>query len=650
MTKILKTVLGKSEKIKRATNSYIDDILVDETKVATGEVVAHLKDFGLATKPPEPLDGGAALGLKLEQIGGELQFRRGNEIAEIPDLLTRRELFSLCGKLVGHYPVAGWLRVASSYIKRHAEGSGWDDQVGEATVSKMKEVFQMVKRDDPVKGCWHVRGERSGVVWCDASSLALGVVLEMNNNVVEDAAWLRKKDDYNHINVAELEAVLKGINLALKWELQTIELKTDSATVNGWMKSVISEDKRVRTKGAAEMIVKRRLGNLRDLISEYDLALSVTLVPTMKNKADALTRVKKAWLVPRTERKVGSTTACCAGTVNLRDMHNMHHMGVERTLYLARKVDPMVSRLAVKDVVRSCDNCQSIDPAPSVHEAGEVSVGDNWRRLAVDMTHYRHLPYLSMVDCGPGRLAIWRELRGESAVEIAKVLHSVFLERGPVDEVLMDNGAAFHSETLKRMFDKWNIHRLFRAAYRPGGNGIVERNHRTIKAIAEKGNITPTEAVYWYNMTPRSGQTEASVPQQSVFRYNWRHPDVVPAMMDVESAPVKLGEEVWVKPPSARCTTRWKTGEVTDINSRNNVSVDGMPRHVLDIRRIIRGSSQSEESSTEDGGQSNEGSNDGSGEEDVGREAAGEEHQHRYPTRERRPPAWMADYETEEDC
>ena len=36
----------------------------------------------------------------------------------------------------------------------------------------------------------------------------------------------------------------------------------------------------------------------------------------------------------------------------------------------------------------------------------------------------------------------------------------------------------------------------FRAAYHPGGNDIVERNHRTIKAIAERGYISPMEAVF----------------------------------------------------------------------------------------------------------------------------------------------------------
>ena len=42
---------------------------------------------------------------------------------------------------------------------------------------------------------------------------------------------VEKKNDYNHINVAEMDAVLKGINLAIKWGLREIEIRTDSATV-----------------------------------------------------------------------------------------------------------------------------------------------------------------------------------------------------------------------------------------------------------------------------------------------------------------------------------------------------------------------------------------------------------------------------------
>ncbi|CAM1309398.1 Uncharacterised protein r2_g1955 [Pycnogonum litorale] len=60
MASILKTVLGKNKKVADVTSSYVNDIIVDETKVTTEEVMKHLKRFGLETKPPEQLEGGAA--------------------------------------------------------------------------------------------------------------------------------------------------------------------------------------------------------------------------------------------------------------------------------------------------------------------------------------------------------------------------------------------------------------------------------------------------------------------------------------------------------------------------------------------------------------------------------------------------------------
>ena len=62
-----------------------------------------------------------------------------------------------------------------------------------------------------------------------------------------------KKYDFIHIIVAELESVLKGVNLALKWGLRDLEVKTDSATVCGWTETIIKE-KTVITKGATGMI------------------------------------------------------------------------------------------------------------------------------------------------------------------------------------------------------------------------------------------------------------------------------------------------------------------------------------------------------------------------------------------------------------
>ena len=164
-----------------------------------------------------------------------------------------------------------------------------------------------------------------------------------------------------------------------------------------------------------------------------------------------------------------------------------------------------------------------------------LRVCKNFERLAIDVTHNRNDVYLSMVDCGPGRFAIWKRIRGETEGVISTVLA----------EVLMGNGRAFRSAPLKEMQDKWGVRCFFRAAYRPSGNGIVERHHRTIKVLAERSGISPQEAVFWCNLSPRTGQKVDSVPQNAIFKYEWRHPRDVPPATEQE-ATVLIGDEVWV--------------------------------------------------------------------------------------------------------
>ncbi|GFO16631.1 hypothetical protein PoB_004313600 [Plakobranchus ocellatus] len=124
----------------------------------------------------------------------------------------------------------------------------------------------------------------------------------------------------------------------------------------------------------------------------------------------------------------------------------------------------------------------------------------------------------------------------------------------------MDNATAFRSEEMSVLLEKWNTHPFYRAVYRTSGNGIVERHHRTIKSIAERGRVTPLDAVFWYNMSPRSGQDESTIPQRSVHRYTWRHPEVKTHLRrnDTPSGRgmLTVGDEVWVKPPDSRCTSQ----------------------------------------------------------------------------------------------
>ena len=128
MSAVLRKVLSMDSVIKVAT-----DIIINEDSVSVNQVVEHLRRYGLETKPPEVLDNARVLGLQLSRQlpCRKLWWTRGNAIPEVDSLtvMSRKELFSICGKLVGHYPIAGWLRVACSYIKRHARGSAWDDKI-----------------------------------------------------------------------------------------------------------------------------------------------------------------------------------------------------------------------------------------------------------------------------------------------------------------------------------------------------------------------------------------------------------------------------------------------------------------------------------------------------------------------------------------
>ena len=94
-------------------------------------------------------------------------------------------------------------------------------------------------------------------------------------------------------------------------------------------------------------------------------------------------------------------------------------------------------------MVRECQRCQSINPAPVCHEGGELSVGRNWELLAIAVTLYKNRLFLSVVDCGPRRFAIWREMYNETARIIVTNLEQIFFEHGPVHEILMDNATAF---------------------------------------------------------------------------------------------------------------------------------------------------------------------------------------------------------------
>ena len=599
MKSVIDAIISQDHTLKHAVSAYVDDIFINENLVSAVHVRQHFSDFGLVCKDPVRLkDGARVLGLQVWEERGTLRWKRGNKIPEIPDVLTRRCVFSLCGKLVSHFPVCGWLRVAVAFLKRlvTAATRGWDDEIKNPSFGHiLAEMLSRIREQDPVRGDWCM-GSNEVTVWVDASSVATGVALEASGTVVEDACWLRPTNDSRHINLAELDAALKGVNLALQWEATTLHLVTDSACVHRWISDTLTGKARVNTRAAGEMLIRRRLGTLQALVKEYNLTMDVTLVRSCQNRADRLTRVPRRWLDLLKEGEPAlESCAAVEDRMDREQVANIHcqsgHPGVKRTLYFARLVNPQVSKKEVKSVVKACETCQSIDPAPVRWRKGKLSTKDNWRRVAMDITHHNGENFLTLIDCGPSRFAVWRPLRRQDATSIIRQLESVFLERGPPMEVLTDNGTAFTSEEFRKFVNGWDVHLRFRCAHVPSGNGIIERNHRTIKTIAARKNCAVSEAVYWYNVTPKDNVSPSSAPADALHKYHVRVKGIefnpLPEL-EVTEERFRKGDAVWVKNPRGKCTTRYGTGLITEVTSPQSVRVDGVPRHVKDLRLATR--------------------------------------------------------------
>ena len=162
-------------------------------------------------------------------------------------------------------------------------------------------------------------------------------------------------------------------------------------------------------------------------------------------------------------------------------------------------------------------------------------------------------------------------------------------EVGPPDEVIIDNYPSFRTNYLSTFMSKWNTNVHFRCAHKASGNGIGERNHRTVKKIAAKSKIEIEEAVFWYNATPRK---DGNLPCELFLNRHMRMPFLKGKQTFNktlnENFGLHVGETVFVKPAeNCRCTEQWKKGVVTKLpDSKTSIEVDSVPRHVSHIRRV----------------------------------------------------------------
>ena len=229
----------------------------------------------------------------------------------------------------------------------------------------------------------------------------------------------------------------------------------------------------------------------------------------------------------------------------------------------------------------------SIDPHPVKYKAGALSVNKVWYRIAIDIVHVRSQSFLSIVDCGPGRFAIWKMLNIESSTEIVNSLATVLFERGFVAEILSDNAKVFKSEVMVAFCRKWNMRQLFSCKYEPSGNGIVERCHKTIKRMVARTNGSVMEMLFWYNVTPHYKQNPLSVPFSHIYNYSVNLTGYDAHNRTLGVCPFFCHQHVFVKSKNTSCMQKWSPGTITKIISPWNVEVDGVSVHVRNVREDV---------------------------------------------------------------
>ncbi|XP_037069745.1 uncharacterized protein LOC119091199, partial [Pollicipes pollicipes] len=285
---VFRAVLAEDADMQRAVLPYVDGLLVDENIMSADRVVRHFARFGLAYKAPERVaDGARLLGLRVQLVERKLHWSRDNGVAAPPEEVTRRAV--------------GWLRPAVAWLKLRVNAvmRGSDDATTDvALLSQISQTADRLKTNDPAHGPWSLTGEKV-IVWTDASAIAADVVIESpDDGAVEDACWLRPETTMSaHTNMAELDEAVRGTNLAIAWGMQIIDLRTDSDAVHRWIDDALSGRACLRTKAHGEMLIRRRMDAIRQLVDELSLTLGGSRwCGSDGNRADTLTRVPKEWL------------------------------------------------------------------------------------------------------------------------------------------------------------------------------------------------------------------------------------------------------------------------------------------------------------------------------------------------------------------
>ena len=339
----------KQAELEKTVVDYVDDLFLPSS-VAT-RVTEILLRYGFECKPPTPVDNHQFLGIKTKE-GQMYRLKRLQTLSEISNgVVTLQAVRSFLGRLLAHYPIAGWLRPWCGLIPRvvamirrfdmdkvreqttrissklqmkemRLQAKQWEerpDEVVHPIVVRLCNELEcaLEKRGDPVVGQLHFDILGDIQLWIDASMFAMGAKVYVGGVLVEDGSWMlpaghsmRIYSDH-HINVNESEAAVVGLKLVKRLlETETeyrrrrglpmmsgrkVTICSDSHSWCSWIKKVLKEED-PRVPELSRRLVNHRLAQFIEACQRLKISVNIVWVPGTSNKADEMTRVPESVL------------------------------------------------------------------------------------------------------------------------------------------------------------------------------------------------------------------------------------------------------------------------------------------------------------------------------------------------------------------
>ena len=289
---------------------------VKEVEAKTVRIRDVLAQHGLPTKEPVDLydcesEPTRALGLDLRRIEGDIRWsRRADSDLSLPHQWTFREIAGLVGRICpGHLPVLGSMRPAGlvilSQTGKLVHKSNWNSRAPESLIAMATDLAKMATESDEACGRWLIPSTNNWCLATDASSTCMSACIMSLEDwqktphaacpVLEDHAWLNKSSTL-HINVLELDALVKGFRCLLKLISpgDTVLLVNDNKAVVSWINKSLRDEK-INIVGLYAVLVERRLDILKETMQ--GTKVRIEWLETTKNPADKLTRAPHHWVI-----------------------------------------------------------------------------------------------------------------------------------------------------------------------------------------------------------------------------------------------------------------------------------------------------------------------------------------------------------------